>query len=504
MLKNLLLELLTALLLFIANSALPIIAFGNSETSSKIDSQNQADQQKVRDFLAGIPKIRVVITNAPGNGHQSAGASVVASLRQLGYSGLIEVAFVFEVRKKLGFLLPPFDPDGSGIQEYPKQKLRFVQVEYSKGELRQLPVPKFQLDEVPLAIIGANDWDVSFQSVKTKALLNLQPIGRAAGNWMSIGQQKIELRNFEKLGYVFDIPNPSDPAEFISAEMSHFPELLKKVPGLQIIVNNMPNHQLASAYGFGFNGTKKLAVYIAGIHLAAAKEPDHFRGGTVISLFSNINDKEKLEVEEELHKLGIRDNVKIVDIDDPESIEREYSNLKSNEILLVRTGPVSKAIFEYFYSKSTVVSTIAGKNGENLMRLIGKPYLNTVGSFPYHIDEVDEPVSKWKIMQVFNLFGGLNKLNDELTVVLADYILKSKMLESPVNKLFYDLRISSDSVSYNKLARGLLNIIPLIQSQSDLVKPEIKGVLEKLEPNKIDSDQSVSKNSQKCLDTIEK
>ncbi len=131
-----------------------------------------------------LPLIRIAITSAPGNGHQSAAATVYTRLRQFGFSGHIEIIYPLDAKEKLPYLIPPFDSLGSDNQFFSEQKLSFV----TWREFKENP-SKYPLTD--LGIMGADDYNKTALDLRVKRFLKLQPFG-----WLiseGISAHKIEF-----------------------------------------------------------------------------------------------------------------------------------------------------------------------------------------------------------------------------------------------------------------------------------------------------------------------
>ena len=122
--------------------------------------------------------------------------------------------------------------------------------------------------------------------------------------------------------------------------------------------------------------------------------------------------------------------------------------MKKGEILIVRVGGVTQNVFEYFYSKQTLPGAVSGANGQNMMYVLGLPYLNTT------LDYTRTPPLDEKNRALFNkasnaLYSG--GIGDPERV--ADFILAAKDSSSGMAAAFAGIRPKDDSE--DKVARVL-------------------------------------------------
>ncbi len=143
--------------------------------------------------IAHLPLIRIGITNAPNNGHQSAGITVINRLRELGYRGRIEVIFSPATKSLLSFLYPPFSAQGPDVQSYEDQRITFI----SKSVFDS-PENSSIATRVPLVIMGADDAGMSAEDYKSDTMLKLQPLNWAVPTIESNGKTTAVARKRER------------------------------------------------------------------------------------------------------------------------------------------------------------------------------------------------------------------------------------------------------------------------------------------------------------------
>jgi hypothetical protein len=75
------------------------------------EQRNNVLKEALKNFLNQQSVIRIPITDSGGFGHQSAAATLITRLRQLGYEGQIEVVYElsYNLKNKFPYLFPPFE-----------------------------------------------------------------------------------------------------------------------------------------------------------------------------------------------------------------------------------------------------------------------------------------------------------------------------------------------------------------------------------------------------------
>ncbi|MFA6093931.1 MAG: hypothetical protein WCU88_11600 [Elusimicrobiota bacterium] len=361
--------------------------------ADELDRQNRMIEDEVRAFLAGQKHIRVIVTWAPGNGHQSASVRLIRRLRELGFEGLIEVVYddetlKGEVRGKLASLLPGFDPALS-VQEIETGRLSAVAL--SVFDPKKSP-------KVQIAITGATDGYLSLQGYGAEYLLRLQPFewpfSSIIYNDLSFsGDIKVNLdeKGFFSKGFRFNMEEKRDIPAFLESQMSLSPALKAKVAGLSALLDSKAaqTRELLPVYGLitggqssaGNAGVLKLHSTVSALKTAVSEHPGFFSGGIVIPVFGDMTSEEK-ELEKTL--LGSRlasGEVKTSDVEDP-ALPGEIERLAAGKLLIVFAGGVPQEVFEQVFSHATLPALVAGKNAINLMLSLGKPYFNTKYEFP--------------------------------------------------------------------------------------------------------------------------
>ena len=420
----------------------------------------RTEPEQVRAFLNEHPVIRIGITEAPGAGHQSAGATLVTRLRQLGYQGTLQIVHHNQVRPQLEFLFPPFVALNGPFQDFPNLGLQFFEAEVFKR--------MHENNRVPLGIMGADDYELGPEFLNVDILLTLQPLLWNKAPILKIrGRDPEPLEDLQSLGYVFDLPSFHEPEEFLASEMSHTPDLSKKIPGLSLILNKKNPFEMAAIYGHYISRGWQLLSYLHGLVLAWDQKPAAFRGGILLPIFSELTPRERLEIYFRILKDNVlKKRVSYVKIEEPEMPDL-LSRLHPGHILIVEVGAVSKRVFEHFYALSSLPPIVEGRNSINLMQLLGRPYLPSRKLESYHFQTDLEPINLpggdlafSAAEMIWSQDAHWNWRTDPLSNMpdLARFILAAKDPTSEIVELFANSREQLDPIKDDQVIQGILKL----------------------------------------------
>jgi hypothetical protein len=408
--------------------------------------------------------IRVGVSNGPNFGHESTAATIVTRLRQLGYRGVIEVVYSGrESKQKLGLLLPPFDPNGGNLQEFPQLGLRVI------SQLR-FDVDRAIRTRADLGIVGATDEaegrDGRPTTLNVKNLLVLQPLRWERAHFLASlsanGRYTHQpLRELGPLGYLVDLPNPTDPAEFIEKQMSHLPELRGKIAALQALVANVQKNgaDWAPAYGHFVKDGQAL-LYAAGLVEASRREPKVFSKPIVVPVFKDLSVLEWSRYGEVLAKsFDFHSSIKLLDLNSasPESVAQSLRDIRQGQVLVVNVGLVSKPVFDWSLKVSTLPPLVEGRNSMNVMNIVGRPYLPSSSTELYQGFSPSivamEAARRLSILGIAVTSNGV--LNDGLDVkVLGEFFVQAQTRDE-MRAAFEAVRVAPQQLEKDKLWLGL-------------------------------------------------
>ena len=430
------------------------ISVANYDVFAPPSALNDANITKVQAFLQSQQVIRVGISKAPGNGHQSAGATVITRLRELGYQGLIEVIFHEGVADKLEYLIPPYR--SSRLPLFSQEKnIRFIPKRLLRAAARQT---------VPLGIMGADDWDWAPADLNVQTLLTLQPLEWSQPSTLrSIGYPVYKLEHLSRLGFIFSPPNPPSIDDFIRVEMSHLPVLQKKVTGLQTILKARPKSELGAVYGLSIPKGWQLINYILGIGWALSKDPAAFKdGGIILPVLSQFKVSQWQAFAERAKEIPHVETIAVEDI-----TEEKVRSLRRGQILIVNVGPVAKSVFEYLYAASEIPPIVEGKNSANFMQILGFPYLPSSPRTSFHLrSSLKDPSGAFVPGGEIAITAGEALLTPtEDAQLIGRFILAVKDPRSDLRRLFAQSHSELDPIAHDKITQGLLAVIDRFESK---------------------------------------
>ncbi len=371
-------------------------------------------------FLKGRKKIRAVFVDAAGYGHQTATLSLIRRLRELGYEGKLEAVFENDIldedrglSKKLGQLLPEFDPFGPAVQHLPG--LGLTMRDLGPRDRGQGPV---RLEPVALAFTGGADPKRSYaRKYNADVFLRLGPMGWLEQNYWEVYPDQLYRRDQEAgipIRSRRDAPliyrplaEEMDDAWFSRIAPANLePE---KAAGLKTLARRIEEHDVLAAYGLQYFNEDRLTLLLVSISHAMETRPELFKGrGVVVPLLSEFQGA-IAGVQSRLDHPR-RDNgwiaaprrgaaisskrkaarrVSFADVRDPD-LDVTLRRVGPGDIVVVETGAVPPALFERLFSASTLPPTLEGCNATNLARLLGLPFL---------------PVTMWQLDRLVDRFA---------------------------------------------------------------------------------------------------
>ena len=415
---------------------------------------------RVRDFLNENEVIRIRVEDGTGNGHQSTAATVAQRLRELGYRGLIQVIYDAEQAARLEFLFPPFLSARGPLQTHSESGIEFWESSYF--ESRSLP-------ETDLGLIGATDRVLTRHQLNVRRLLVFQPLNWQCesayiddGSIVNASNGTACLPELQNLGFVFRVPTIDDSVRFIETDMAHLPRLAAKVPGLLAMAGPRRNHEIAAVYGHYISSGGQLLTYLGGLSWAMRAAPTEFPHGVVVPVFNAISHTKwaRLRAAARVDP-SLRDRVRFINVENV-NLPRRIQSIRSDEILVVRVGPVAKTVFDYFMATSTVAPVVEGRNSANVMMLAGTPYLPSIRTELWHfverLNRVTATLGDLGLQAVLSLTErrDLTPLDDDAQSAIGEFLLEARRPGSLISRRFETSRRSLDPVRDDKIVRGLL------------------------------------------------
>ncbi len=396
-------------------------------------------------LLRSLPLVRISIPNAPGNGHQAVGALIARRVRELGFTGRLEILYPPAVKSKLDVTLRGFDTNGPDAQELPALGAHAVAA--SGGPL----------ERVPLGIVAASDSGAP--DLNADVTVSVQPFGWRAPAVRMEGRLR-HYRSMKNTVIAQRPPAPTDLDAFIEDQFGGSQRMREKKESVRALVRHLGQVELLPVYGMS-DHPAVLGTLLNGIAIAQDRQPTAFHGGVLVPIFSHVSSFDLGRAVGSLPK-QVRGRVRVVFVKEPDAVETELRAARTDEILLVQVGGVPQEVFEYFYSKETLPGTVAGVNAQNMMLSFGLPYLTT------HRDAVQgydatlrrlltrgRLLSAWRLRLFYRGSTSLTARDDPRDV--ADAILAIKRPET--KRAFGAL--SATASSRDRVARLLIRALTL-------------------------------------------
>ncbi len=347
-------------------------------------------------YLNSFPKIRVPITSAPGNGHQSAGVTVIENLRDLGYTGLIEVVWDFpSTADKLAYLLPPFRGfKGGPRQEFPEQKLRVIEF----SEIERTPVG--------LTILGADDYNMEPEIYNSQILIQLQPRGWHGNRQIVFfplkRKKKVKdqsLQDLANLHFRLSASEPKDLDDYLRQIQKLTPLSTSQVALFQTLLDPNLESDLLPFYGHGtqtspleYNKAHQIYTLIRALDGALRERPEKStRKGVLVPIFNELESEELYELrallDQKENPLHPSSRVRFLTKLDRINNKDELIPTHPNEIVVVVVGSTPKPLFDLIFKRSSLPAVVEGLNSINMMHSLGVPFLPSSREEEFRFDE---------------------------------------------------------------------------------------------------------------------
>ncbi|MGE0614748.1 MAG: hypothetical protein AB7P04_03835 [Bacteriovoracia bacterium] len=422
------------------------------------------EEKAVADFLNTQTTIRVGISQAPGNGHQSASVILIKRLREIGYTGKIEAIYseAKDGREKLGFLLPGFNPKGPDVQHLDNLNLDLIT---ATEFLRSNPKP------VPIGMSGALDAVADFD-LETTHYLQLQPYTWGADHFVLYRKEdgrleRVNLNHLRSQGVRMQT-SVGPPAT----------QLTENLPGVRALLENPSRFDWMPIYGRS-DQPYKVAMQAVAAQAAQAHKPAAFRGPVIVPVFSKFTSADEADIRQLATQWAKEPSkLKFCRADDP-SLSAIRSSLKAGETLIVFIGNVPPEVFNHFLDLSTLPASVAGKNAMNYMLNVGKPFQIT-SQDKTHIQAVAEAAKSLSPSEQEGVVTQLRTVHSALDLdlvpmapdlkALTDYYLSALDPADPMHAAF---RMTGETHRQNdKLSAGLLRFKELIEPSVTRAKLE--------------------------------
>jgi len=416
----------------------------------KIFAIEKKNLSQIRTILEEQEKIRILTNYAPGHGHQAANLTVMRKLKALGFNGFFELIYntdwhqhgsdpEIKMIDKFEAIMPGLDKESDKIQLIDGMKIKMIP---------EIVFQKMSKENVLLTITGAiDDSTICLEASEgRKFVLQMMPDDWRQREFTIFYDGNIIFRDSDvNLTHFAEVSQIEKIFEIIDETMSNN-IFQNKANGLKELFSVIEAHEFLPAYGLGINGEEKISNMISSLTISKGVDKDLFKGGTIIGMLSNLSESElsnalniqnnhfnrlqKIYNEKSrgffLKKIDVIPKIKTVNITDPD-IANVLSAIGKDDILIVKIGNLPQRVFETVISSATLPATVAGANGLSLMRYLGIPFLNTVGT-PGVKEEIKLIESAVLQLRKHDPKNGVNSL--------VEYYLESKKINSKINKFY--------------------------------------------------------------------
>ncbi|MES2855292.1 MAG: hypothetical protein V4692_05490, partial [Bdellovibrionota bacterium] len=287
-------------------------------------------------FLKRQATIRVLISEAPGNGHQIAAVRLMRRLRELGFEGEFEVLFDPKVAERLRFLIPGFRVDeADGLQRINSRIL---------GKIVTVPTDKpgkLLRKQIELGFSAADDRMFSTElrsAMNVRTTVNLQPKnwnGRKSSHLVISGDTQTSIRHLKDLS-VLNSPIPAEQLfDVIKDEMEASRSALK-TPGILKLIENIDSIDLLPGYSnyIRADAPNIIEKTVKALLEAKAIAPERFTRPIIIPLMTDLQAL-KVTTEKIISRLGVAS----IDITEAGKLEQAIAGL-GQPITIVHIGPI--------------------------------------------------------------------------------------------------------------------------------------------------------------------
>lgn len=363
--------------------------------------------------LAPLELVRVEAPSGPGNGHQAAAATTMRRLRELGFEGRFEVVYSgASTREKLDMMLPGFRPVlPDGQQGFGGEKISVR--------------PASSREPAPLIVSASGLPELGMRG----AAIAVEPYAWAPPSYFDANGWHVEDSLF---GYLLPY-RASTRLGDSSWEGSD--RLRAKRAGLEVLDARLGEVELLPVYGMS-NMPRPLVELLHAVSRARDLAPGVLRGAVAVPFFSHIEEPIFRGFLRKLSAAGVAGDVVVAAITDADAVSRALD--QRGKTVLIRTGGVSQSAFESFYARQTLPGTVAGANAQNLMRVLGLPYLNTVPRHDHGQIEVLPRMSPQD--RALTMYAGQQLVGESHGDFLPRFLLAAKNRASGIAKAFEDAK----------------------------------------------------------------
>lgn len=325
-----------------------------------------------------FPKIRILIEGAAGHGHAASNITLLKKIRQLGYTGQIQIVAEGETRSSLIKMLPELSYLTTHTMSAKiidstlniNNEVKFVE------SVHNLPA---DIEKVKFTIMGASDYvgkrNWSVPDLKTEGLLVMNPPGWDHAVVQYAGYTKA-LHSSKNWPLAIPLEEVSNPEEFLKSKLQTR-ELAPKIEGLLSLVDPSNKFETLMSYN-NVGSTYHFQDIIFGYRQAVAKEPEKFKGPIVIALLSDSIEHFDYLKSMAGYLPGAYPPTKInaLSITD-QNLKSALASMDKNDVMFVSIGSLPQEAFRWVLGQGTLPALVTGANSTNDLRAMGKAYIST-------------------------------------------------------------------------------------------------------------------------------
>jgi len=429
----------------------------------------------VENYLRAQHTVRVVISRAPGFGHQMAAIRAMKRFRELGFQGTFEIIYSIEAIKQLKVLIPGFD----GSRPETVQEIRSNQL----GQLRLVSSARalyLTKKKVGLGFSAADDatFGVRLREIlNVQTAINFQPMGwtgRASDHQIVLKEREVSLRRLIRL-QVHNDPIQEDAVEGIIREELKGPIYETKQPGVLSMLQATEQIDILPAYSQFLEryGPSVFEYLVTALLEAKQIAPERFAKPIIIPMLSDIDTGIRNKIARSL-PVGV-ESINV------QQIGRLQAALKGQgaPITLVHVGALPPGAFEAVVSQATLPTLLEGKNLINMMKSAGKPFLNFSGS---DVEVVIDPTDSDLQNLVRDSYVALAPSNKPVIQLepqrqqLVRFLIEARDPNSNLSRMFAAHRIDRYSTN-EQIFQGLLLAIEAINEDKAAAEAKMNPVL---------------------------
>lgn len=338
------------------------------------------DLEAIQAFLRSQQIIRVIVTNSPGLGHQAASANIIDRIRELGFTGEIQVLYDLQMLTTLRRVLPSPYLHG-GVEEFdPILNIRYVRFPFPElgpnaDAASNSNVPEIvRSQRVPFAITGGDDRKNRPEAVNSDYILRVWPQHWA--NVTILGRSpslRLMLRDSRDLPLALRLTFSARWPQFINEQYAQVGasegqrnSLIALTDGNFDLVPYYGNH-----YGAERSSIRTIVDYARALQAARMRLPGEASRPGIVCVFNPLDPTQAAGLMDSLAALPSSPAIQFIDARDA-SAPRQLRALHPTDVAVVLVTPVPRHVFERIYFESRWPGVVEGRNSADLAKQVAR------------------------------------------------------------------------------------------------------------------------------------